>query len=291
VRARAGGYKDPVAAVPANTNEVDLQSARAGDRQAFERLVQPHMDRLRALTYRVLGHPEDAADVVQETLLRAFRQLDGFRGEASFSTWLSHIATNLCLDMLRSRGRWRVEAQPMAKDDCLEQKSPLHGELESTMSDASFVFDVHEHIAFCFTCVARTLDPHMEVALVLCDVFGLGNGEAAALIGVTEAVHRHRLAAARAQMQSAFDGLCALVNKSGVCYQCAELRDSSPASRRGPEVPALGGTGDPPEERWKLRLSVVKDADLAGGRSRPLHDLLFRWIGANARAEGARSET
>jgi len=70
-------------------------------------------------------------------------------------------------------------------------REPLHGELFAAVSDPSFAFDVHEHIAFCFTCVARSLTPEMEIAIVLSELFDLGNREAAASVGVTESVFRH----------------------------------------------------------------------------------------------------
>lgn len=263
-------------------NEGDLRAARGGDRAAFERMIAPYHDRLRALTYRSLGHREDAADAAQETLLRAFAQLATFRAEASFATWLFRIATNVCLDALRHRGRWRTDAQPMTRDECLTPASALHRDLAATVHDPSFVFEAREHIAFCFTCVARSLEPEAEMALVLSDVFDMDNRQAAALLGVTESVFRHRLSAARNEMQHVFDGLCALVTKAGVCYQCKELRDYAREGHRGGEIPPLGEREDPPESRWRRRLTVVKDAPPEGGRSRALHDLLSTWIGRHA---------
>jgi RNA polymerase sigma-70 factor (ECF subfamily) len=188
--------------------------------------------------------------------------------------------------MLRARGRWLVEAQPMAKDDCSAGESSLHGELTATLADPSFAFDVHEHIAFCFTCVARTLDAETEVVLVLSELFDVADRDAAVILGMNESAYRHRLSVARARMQHAFEGLCALVNKTGTCYQCKELRDLTPPPHRGPDVPSMGG----PDDRWRRRLAIVKDADLDGGRSRALHDLLFRWIAAHGGAphESAR---
>jgi RNA polymerase sigma-70 factor (ECF subfamily) len=190
------------------------------------------------------------------------------------------IATHLSLDHLRARARWRVDAQPLAKEDCIAQKSSLHRELIATAGDPSFAFDVSEHIAFCFTCVARSLSPEMEAALVLIEVFDLSHADAAAALGVTESVLRHHLAAARSEMETAFEGLCALVNKTGACHQCKELRDITPEARQGSTPPNLGGGSA--DERWQRRLTVVRGANLEGGRSRELHDLLFRWISANA---------
>jgi RNA polymerase sigma-70 factor (ECF subfamily) len=267
-----------------------IHAAQAGDARAFEQLVAPHAGKLRALTCRLVGNPADAADLSQETLVRAFERVTSFRGESSFGTWLLAIATHLCLDHLRARGRWRVDAQPLAKDDCMAGASSLHGDLLATLSDPSFVFDVSEHIAFCFTCVARSLSPEMEIALVLREVFDMSNAEGAAALGLTESVFRHHLASARTQMQVAFEGLCALVNKTGACHQCSELRDLTPEQRRGPAPPPLGIPSDSREARWQRRLAVVQNANLETGRSRALHALLFRWIATNATAAASPLE-
>jgi RNA polymerase sigma-70 factor (ECF subfamily) len=116
-------------------------------------------------------------------------------------------------------------------------------------------------------------------------VFEFSNREAAAMVGVSESVLRHHLEASRKQMEASFEGLCALVSKTGVCYQCKELRELAPAPKRGPPVPEVGAETDPPKDRMRHRLRIVRDAPLAEGKSRPLHDLIFRRIEA---AEQAR---
>jgi RNA polymerase sigma-70 factor, ECF subfamily len=80
-----------------------LSAARAGDGDALEQLVRDYKQPLFALCYGILGHPEDAEDAVQETFLRVLRALPGFRGDASFRTWLLRIAVNLCLNWKRDR--------------------------------------------------------------------------------------------------------------------------------------------------------------------------------------------
>jgi len=112
----------------------DLRAAQTGDPRAFERLVAPHKPKLRALTCRLVGNPDDAADLCQEALLRAFQNVHTFRGEASIATWLLSIATHLALDHLRARARWRVDAQPMAKEDCMAKRSSLHRDLGQVVS-------------------------------------------------------------------------------------------------------------------------------------------------------------
>jgi hypothetical protein len=79
-----------------------VDRARAGDEAAFEHLVAPYQRELRVHCYRILGSLADAEDGLQETLLAAWRGLDGFEGRATVRTWLYRIATTRCLNMLRS---------------------------------------------------------------------------------------------------------------------------------------------------------------------------------------------
>jgi RNA polymerase sigma-70 factor (ECF subfamily) len=252
-----------------------LAAAVAGDRAAFARLVQPSLRSLRAFIYRMVAHPEDADDLAQETLLRAYQKLDSFRGESSLRTWLFAIATRACLDHLRSRRPWpaegQLEAERFAKST-EEELAPIHAALAAP----EFRFDVREHVAFCFACVGRSLAPEEQAALLLREVFDFSNGEAARMVGVTESVFRHRLAAARGLMEEIFDGLCALVSKRGACYQCDVLREATPEAQRGKPVRPLGPLEDPPTVQLDRRLRIVRDAQLEEGTSRGLHETVFR---------------
>src|SRR5438046_9937515 len=80
-----------------------LAGARTGDQHAFGSLIEPHRRELLVHCYRLLGSLQDAEDVVQETLLRAWRRIDSFEGRASFRAWLYKIATNACFDALDKR--------------------------------------------------------------------------------------------------------------------------------------------------------------------------------------------
>src|ERR1700743_388033 len=75
-----------------------LACAQAGDERAFRRLVEPYRHRLEGPCYRMLASAQDAEDLVQETLLRAWRALERFEPRVQFQTWLYRIATNACLD-------------------------------------------------------------------------------------------------------------------------------------------------------------------------------------------------
>lgn len=87
-----------------------VESARRGDQNAFEQLVRAYEKRVFALTLRMCGNPEDAAEAAQEAFLAVWQGLRFFRGEASFSTWLYRLASNACVDLLRREGRHRAAA-------------------------------------------------------------------------------------------------------------------------------------------------------------------------------------
>ncbi len=95
---------------------------RAGDGEAFRALVDRHARSVFRLACRMIGNEQDADDVVQETFLRAYRQIDRFESRANFGTWLYRIAVNCSLDVLRQRPR-RVEQQPA--DDQEPEESAL----------------------------------------------------------------------------------------------------------------------------------------------------------------------
>src|SRR5918911_2928752 len=84
---------------------VDLKRAKGGDERAFATLVEPFLRELQLHCYRLLGSVQDAEDLVQETLLAAWRGLDGFEERASLRSWLYRIATNRSLNAIRDRGR------------------------------------------------------------------------------------------------------------------------------------------------------------------------------------------
>jgi RNA polymerase sigma-70 factor (ECF subfamily) len=85
------------------TDVAAVEQVRAGNTQAFRVLVDRHGRAIFRLTYRMTGNQQDAEDTVQETFLRAYRQLRHFDGRAAFSTWIYRIAANCAIDNLRSR--------------------------------------------------------------------------------------------------------------------------------------------------------------------------------------------
>src|SRR5215207_10653731 len=101
-----------------------LNAARGGDQEAFAQLIEPYRKQLLVHCYRILGSLEDAEDMLQETLVRAWKRLDSFEGRSSLRAWLYKIATNACLDALDSR---RVRGLPKELYARGDPRNPLPG--------------------------------------------------------------------------------------------------------------------------------------------------------------------
>jgi RNA polymerase sigma-70 factor, ECF subfamily len=95
-----------------STDEDLVARSQGGDLDSFNQLILRWERPIYALAYRVIGREEDARDVCQETFLRAFRALPGFKGQAKFSSWLYRIALNLCRDWIRRQRRAPVMQMP-----------------------------------------------------------------------------------------------------------------------------------------------------------------------------------
>jgi RNA polymerase sigma-70 factor (ECF subfamily) len=220
-------------------------SDEGGARAAFDRQAAEALPRVRGIVRRMIGHPEDSEDILQEALANAWERYDSFRGEAKFSTWLTTIASRLAVDHLRKAKRWRPEAQ-IAYANLSAVDDAYQGEIMGAYAAPDFSFEVREHIAYCFACVGRSLAADEQAALVLGDVADMSNRDAANALGVSESVFRHRLSAARRAMRDKYENLCALVSKTGNCHQCARAfarsvrrtsaADRSPTSMNSPSA-------------------------------------------------------
>jgi RNA polymerase sigma-70 factor (ECF subfamily) len=186
-----------------------LQRARTGDRDAFTALVEPHRGELQVHCYRMLGSLQDAEDALQETLLAAWLGLDGFEGRSSVRTWLYRIATNRCLNQLRSSGRRPVTAAPLPMPAPAPSRlgevlwlQPYPDVLLEGLSDQApgpeARYESREAISLAFITAVQLLPPNQRAALLLRDVLGYRASEAADLLGLTEDAVTNALKRARA---------------------------------------------------------------------------------------------
>jgi RNA polymerase sigma-70 factor (TIGR02960 family) len=191
-----------------------LARARAGDRDAFTALVEPHGGELQVHCYRMLGSFQDAEDALQETLLAAWLGLEGFEGRASVRTWLYRIATNRCLNLLRSKGRRPVNAAPLPIPPPEPTRlgevlwlQPYPDVLLDGLSDQApgpeARYETREAISLAFVTAVQLLPPNQRAVLLLRDVLGYRASETADLLGLTEDAVTSALKRARATMDRA----------------------------------------------------------------------------------------
>ena len=191
-----------------------LARARAGDRDAFAALIEPHRRELQVHCYRMLGSLQDAEDALQETLLAAWLGLDGFEGRSSVRTWLYRIATNRCLNLLRSSSRRRAAAAPLpvpAPDPTglgeVPWLQPYPDDLLEGLPDRApgpdARYESREAISLAFVTAVQLLPPNQRAVLLLRDVLGYRASETATILGLTEDAVTNALKRARATMDAA----------------------------------------------------------------------------------------
>lgn len=187
-----------------------LARARAGDGDAFGELTEPFRRELHVHCYRILGSVQDAEDVMQETMVAAWRGIARFEGRSSLRMWLYRIATNQCLNSLRgsvrrvTRSRQRAEGQmgqmmgPMGQMPPLPEPAtdnePLWlepypdvmlDELADTSPGPAARYEARESISLAFIAALQHLPPRQRATLVLRDALGFRAAETADILGCT----------------------------------------------------------------------------------------------------------
>ena len=182
-------------------NEI-IRSVLRGNVNDFEKLVTAYEKNVYSLALRMVGDPEDAADMTQETFIKAYRSLSSFRGDSKFSSWLYRIASNVCLDFLRSRSRHpQVSLSSSDEDDrtTFELPDMSRNPEEQLMKKLSM------------EAVRRGLEQLPEQQrqiLVLRELGGLSYAELARILGLEEGTVKSRIFRARKR-------LCALLLRDG----------------------------------------------------------------------------
>ena len=190
--------------------EATLARARTGDEDAFRELTEPHRRELQLHCYRILGSMQDAEDMVQETLLSAWRNLEAFEGRASVRSWLYRIATNRCLDVLRARSRRPREIQAMADmPEPTRRSEPiwlepypdvLLDDIPDRSAGPATRYEARESIELSFIVALQHLPPRQRAALVLRDVLGFRTAEVAEMLDTGEGSVKGALQRARATL-------------------------------------------------------------------------------------------
>jgi RNA polymerase sigma-70 factor (ECF subfamily) len=170
-----------------------LAAARAGDERAFRELVGPYRHALEVHCYRILGSAQDAEDLVQETLLRAWRALDRFEPRAQFQTWLYRIATNACLDELERRPRRPEPVDPFPDRPWDEMTAPTY--------DPAARYAIREGIELALVRAIQELPGRQRAVLIFRDVLGWTALEVAEVLDTTVAAVNSALQRARGTIE------------------------------------------------------------------------------------------
>jgi RNA polymerase sigma-70 factor (TIGR02960 family) len=192
--------------------ERTLSRARAGDEEAFRELIDPCQGELQLHCYRILGSVQDAEDVLQETLLAAWRGLELFDGRSSLRTWLYRIATNRCLNALRDKGRRPREVEAIAEPPEPTRRSepmwlePYPDALLEAVADTSLGpearYELREAVSLAFVAALQHLPPRQRAVLVLRDVLGFRALEVADMLESSEAALKGALQRARTTLKT-----------------------------------------------------------------------------------------
>jgi RNA polymerase sigma-70 factor (ECF subfamily) len=189
-----------------------LESARTGEEQAFRELVEPYRRELLAHCYRMLGSLTDAEDMLQETLLSAWRGLPRFEGRSSLRSWLYRIATNTCLNAIRSTAR-RPPAEPTppfqppepTQRDEMTWLQPYPDSLLDGIADTEpgpeVRFSQREAIRLAFVAGLQRMPPRQAATVLLRDVLGFGTDEVAAMLKTSQTAVKGTLQRGRAALE------------------------------------------------------------------------------------------
>jgi RNA polymerase sigma-70 factor (ECF subfamily) len=235
---------------------------------------------LKSFLLRMTTSVQDTEDILQETYLKAHSKLDTFRGESSLKTWVFSIAANLARDLLRSQKRWPENVTDICKDAALGNRQFFQEAIHIRQTSPQGNFEIKEHIAFCFTCVSKSLPLEGHLVLLLKEIYGFKVKEISQILQMTEAMVKYHLHVSRSKMIEIFDHRCSLINKQGICYQCTELNGIfNPKQKAQEELVkiemAREAENRSKQELFDLRLKILRELDPfeSGAAELQLHHL------------------
>jgi len=221
---------------------------------------------LKSYILRITASVADAEDIVQDTYLKALEKLESFRGESTLKTWVFTIASNLAKDNLRAQRRWTENVTDIAREAAMLDVQFFKEAMHLRMTSPQGQFEMKEHVAFCFTCISKSLPLEQQLCIFLKEVYDFKTAEVAVIINTTEAMVKYYLHTGRSKMINLFDGRCALINKNGVCDQCSELNgvfnpeQKAQEEKMKIEMARAADRGDK-EQLFDLRMAILKELD------------------------------
>lgn len=258
-----------------------LERAKNGDIRAFQSLFLEFQPQLKSYLYRLTANRTETEDLAQDTFVLAFENIHAFRSEASLKTWVFTIATHHAMKHLKKKKRWAVDTSERTRDFAHNHEEVMNLLLHTNQSSPQGVFEIREHIDYCFTCISKVLPIEQQVALILKDVYDFKVKEIAQIVASTHGVVKHLLHNARQTMIHIFDQQCALVAKNGVCYQCSGLNNLfNPKQNAQAELMRLRMVREAENEDkqalFQLRTELIKGIDPLAAQGAELHEVFMK---------------
>ncbi len=221
---------------------------------------------LKSYILRITASVEETEDIVQDSFIRASSKLDTFRAESSVKTWIFTIGSNIAKDNLRAKKRWPENVNDICREKALANPEYFAEIGQLQQSSAHAQFEVKEHIAFCLTCISKSLPLEQQICLLLKEMYEFTVPEIAEIVHTSEAMVKYYLHTSRSKMVTIFESRCSLINKQGVCHQCSELNGIFNPKQNFEEVKnkiefARKANEPNREHLLDLRFKIIKEID------------------------------
>lgn len=242
----------------------------------FERVK----DALKSYLLRLTASVDDTNDIIQDTWIKGSQNFQKFEGKSNLKTWIFSIASNTAKDHLRKSKRWTENTTDICKEAALNNPTFFGEAMAIAETSTQGKFEIKEHIAFCFTCIAKSLPVEQHLCLLLKEVHEFKISEIATILELTTALVKYHLHTARSKMIEVFEGRCALIKKEGICHQCTELngifnpKQNSEEEKMKIKMVREASKGDK-EHLFNLRAEILRDIDpfKSGAAELQLHHL------------------
>lgn len=242
---------------------------------------------LTSFIFRLVSNRALAEDLVHDTYIKMVDNIDTFRKESSFKTWVFTIAHNLAKNHLAKQKRWREDAQQINAKLHINSEELFDKMRGVYNSNPDKGFELKEHISYCFNCMTKTLVVDQQVCIWLKNVYDFKVSEIMTITGLSEGKVKHAIADARKNLTRIFDEKCAFVSQKGTCHQCSSLKgilnpEQNEQSKANQIKMVREGSNPDKEKLLSLRMELVKNLDPLENPSSHLHSYFLenspKWV-------------
>jgi len=233
--------------------------------QKFQTEFISFQSELASFIFRLFTNKQDTEDLVQDVYVKSVKNLHTFQPQkASLKTWVFTIGLNAAKNKLKQLNRWGENDLTICKEYNTAKPERFQNTINVFHSTPDAVFEMKEHLDYCFTCISKTLDLNQQICLLLKEVYGFKQKEIMDMTELSEGKVKHGIVDARKNMKRIFNNRCSLVNKEGICSQCTELNGifnpSQNAHIKAKEL-KLSREEKNQDKLLDLRLALVKNTN------------------------------